>query len=152
MPVRFLPLAFRHTRLVAAFALAASLLGGCGHALREVPGFEAAAWRADPFACQSRRAALLPPLLAARASLYDARANDVTALLGKPDEEELQAQTEKVYYYYLTAGPQCGPHHPRSDAPRLSLHFGPLGTVTEVLADPLGAAAPASSLRRANPL
>jgi len=115
----------------------ALLLGGCGHALTSIPGFQAAAWRADTYACRGQRAVLLPPLLAARASLYEARADDVTALLGQPDEEELQANTEKVYYYYLTPGPQCGPRHPHAAGPRLSLHFGPLGTVTEVLADPL---------------
>jgi hypothetical protein len=113
------------------------LLSGCGHALSSIPGFEAAAWRADPYACRNQRAALLPPLLAARAQLYEARADDVNALLGPPDEEELQAQTEKIYCYYLVAGPQCGPRHPRSSAPRLRLHFGPLGTVTEVQADPI---------------
>lgn len=119
-------------------------LGGCGHALPSIPGFEAAAWRADPYACRGQRVALLPPLLAARAQFYNARADDVTALLGHPDEEELQAQTEKVYFYYLTPGTQCGPRHPRSAQPRLSLHFGPLGTVTEVLVDPLPAAASAA--------
>lgn len=127
-----------------ASATAGLLLAGCGHALPNVPGFAAAAWRADPYACRGQRAALLPPLLAARATLYEARADDVTVLLGKPDEEELQVQTEKVYYYYLRPGAQCGPRHPRTvSTPRLSLHFGPLGTVTEVMADPLGAADPA---------
>ena len=119
------------------WSLAGLLLAGCGHALPEVAGFAAPAWRADRFACQGRRAALLPPLLAARPRLYQARANDVTALLGRPDEEELLAQTEKVYHYYLRPGPQCGPRHPRAAGPRLSIHFGPLGTVTEVQADPL---------------
>ena len=137
MPCFFL--AFRRPARWLAPLLAASLLAGCGHALRSVPGFDAAAWRADPYACQGRRAALLPPLLAARATLYEARADDVTALLGQPDEEELQVQTEKVYYYYLAPGAQCGPRHPRSEAPRFSLHFGPLGTVTEVQSDPLAA-------------
>jgi hypothetical protein len=125
---------FPFTCLAATTAL---LLSSCGHALPSITGFEAAAWRADRYACRNQRAALLPPLLAARAQLYEARADDVNALLGPPDEEELQAQTEKVYYYYLVAGPQCGPRHPRSTAPRLRLHFGPLGTVTEVQADPL---------------
>ena len=123
--------------LVAATALAVS---GCGHALSSISGFEAAAWRADPYACHNQRAALLPPLLATRAQLYEARADDVNALLGPPDEEELQAQTEKVYCYYLVAGPQCGPRHPHATGPRLTLHFGPLGTVTEMLADSPGTA------------
>ena len=113
------------------------LLAGCGHALPSIPGFAAPAWRADRYACTGHRAALLPPLLAARPQLLEARANDVTALLGRPDEEELLANTEKVYHYYLLPGPQCGPRHPRTEGPRLSIHFGPLGTVTEVQATPL---------------
>ncbi len=129
---RFLPA----TRWLLPLALP-SLLAGCGHALPDIPGFAAPAWRADRYACNGQRAALLPPLLAARPRLYEARANDVTALLGPPDEEELLAQTEKVYHYYLLPGAQCGPRRSHADGPRLSLHFGPLGTVTEVQADPL---------------
>ena len=113
------------------------LLAGCGHALPDIPGFAAPAWRADRYACGGHRAALLPSLLAARPRLLEARANDVTAVLGPPDEEELLANTEKVYHYYLVPGPQCGPRRPHSGGPRVSIHFGPLGTVTEVQADPL---------------
>ena len=130
----------RASTLLFSAAGLAWLLSGCGHALTTIPGFQAAAWKADTYACKGKRAALLPPLLAARAQLYEARADDVTALLGQPDEEELQANTEKVYYYYLTPGPQCGPRHPHATGPRLTLHFGPLGTVTEVLADSPGTA------------
>ena len=129
---RLLP--FCRARHLAATAL---LLAGCGHALSELPGFDAAAWRADPYACRDQRRASVPALLRAKEQLYEARANDVNALLGPPDEEELRANTEKVYYYYLAAGSQCAPGHVRSAAPKLSLRFGPLGTVTEVLSDPL---------------
>jgi len=126
------PAPYRRLPLAGLLALA-----GCGHALPDIPGFQAAAWRADHYACAGQRAALLPPILAARPRLYEARANDVTALLGRPDEEELLAQTEKVYHYYLVPGAQCGPRHPHAATPRLSIHFGPLGTVTEVQSDPL---------------
>ena len=112
-------------------------LGSCGHALSELPGFDAAAWRSDPYACQDRRRAAVPALTKSKEQLYEARANDVTALLGPPDEEELRAGTEKVYYYYLEPGTQCEARHARSGAPCLSLRFGPLGTITEVLTDPL---------------
>jgi hypothetical protein len=124
--------------LTAALALmAGALLGSCGHSLPRLPGLDAAAWRADPYACKSLRAAQLPAIMQHREQLYEARANDVTALLGHPDEEELRAGTEKVYFYYLEAGSQCDARHQRSTAPRLSIRFGPLGTVTEVLADHL---------------
>jgi hypothetical protein len=111
-------------------------VGGCGHALPKIEGFDAATWRADPYACRNQRAAAVPTLLRAKEQLYEARANDVTALLGQPDEEELRAGTEKVYYYYLEPGTQCEGRHARSGAACLSLRFGPIGTVTEVLADP----------------
>lgn len=113
-----------------------SLLGGCGHALIQLPGFDGVAWRADPYACHNQRRAAVPALIRAKEQLYEARANDVTALLGPPDEEELRAGTEKVYYYYLEPGTQCDGRHARSGAACLSLRFGPIGTVTEVLTDP----------------
>ena len=115
--------------------LLAPALAGCGHSLPRLPGFDAAAWRADPYACRDQRRAAAPVLAAAKEKLYEARADDVTALLGPPDEEELRAGTEKVYYYYLEPGTQCEARHARSGAACLSLRFGPLGTVTEVLAD-----------------
>ena len=125
-------------RHLSFFLLAAGgSLAGCGHALPRISGFDGPAWRADPYACRDQRAAAVPALLRAKEQLYEARADDVNALLGPPDEEELRANTEKVYYYYLTAGTQCAAGHVRSTAPKLSLRFGPLGTVTEVLSDPL---------------
>ena len=114
-----------------------SALAGCGHALPQLPNFDAATWRADPYACRNLRRKAVPILVLNKEKLYESRANDVTALLGQPDEEELRAGTEKVYYYYLEPGTQCQPPHARSGAACLSLRFGPLGTVTEVLTDPL---------------
>ena len=125
-----------YIRLMMVLAFA-GLLTGCGHALPKLPGFDAATWRADPYACRNLRSQALSILVLNKEKLYEARADDVTALLGKPDEEELRAGTEKVYYYYLEPGTQCQGRHARSGAACLSLRFGPLGTVTEVLTDPL---------------
>ena len=122
--------------LVSAVAGSGGLVG-CGHALPQIPGFDAAAWRADPYACRDQRRAAVPALIRSRERLYEARADDVTTLLGQTDEEELRAGTEKVYYYYLEPGTQCQGRHARSGAACISLRFGPLGTVTEVLTDPL---------------
>lgn len=128
----------RVRRHLSSFLLVgSSALAGCGHALPNIPNFDATTWRADPYACHDQRRAAVPALVRAKELLYEARANDVNALLGPPDEEELRAYTEKVYYYYLEPGTQCAAGHVRSAAPRISLRFGPLGTVTEVLSDPL---------------
>ncbi|WP_310392948.1 hypothetical protein [Hymenobacter sp.] len=134
---------FLFRRLLMATGIAAcGLPAGCGHALPQLPGFDAAAWRADPYACRDQRRVAVPVLVRNKERLYEARANDVTALLGPPDEEELRAGTEKVYYYYLEPGTQCEARHARSGAACLSLRFGPIGTVTEVLSDPLASQTP----------
>ncbi|TGE24475.1 hypothetical protein E5K00_04470 [Hymenobacter aquaticus] len=109
------------------------LLFSCGHSLPELPGFAAETWRRDPYACKNERAGQLKALLQHRELLYGTRADDIDALFGRPDEEELSEQTEKIYLYYLEPGLQCDPGHQRSAANKLILRFGPLGTVTEVL-------------------
>lgn len=123
-------------QLIAVLGISGGL-ASCGHSLPQLPGFDAATWRADPYACRNLRRKAVPIMILNKEQLYEARANDVTALLGPPDEEELRAGTEKVYYYYLEPGTQCQGRHARSGAACLSLRFGPLGTVTEVLSDPL---------------
>lgn len=112
---------------------AALLISACGHALPELAGFDSAAWRRDTYACQNQRAHQVPILNRYREQLYGTRIADIDALLGRPDEEELSAQTEKTYYYYIEPGTQCTPAHQRSSANKLTLRFGPLGVVTEVL-------------------
>lgn len=115
------------------FLLALLMLNSCGHALRELPGFDGEAWRRDPYACSNQRQKQVAVLQQHKELLYGTRTDDIDALFGRPDEEELSAQTEKLYFYYLEPGTQCEPAHQRSAANKLVLRFGPLGTVTEVL-------------------
>lgn len=121
---------FRRLLLLSFFAL---LLSACGTSLPELPGFDTALWRRDTYGCQDQRKSQLKSLLLAKEQLYGLRTATVEQLLGRPDEEELAEQTEKIYNYYLESGSHCLPPHQRSGANKLSLRFGPLGTVTEVL-------------------
>ncbi|MBC6990036.1 MULTISPECIES: hypothetical protein [Hymenobacter] len=119
---------FRRLLLV----LPALVFAGCGHSLSELPGFDAAAWRSDRFACQNKRAALLPALEKSRDQLYDSRTSDIDGILGHPDEEELADQNQRVYTYYVEPGPQCEPAHLHSSARKFTLRFSATGTVIEV--------------------
>ncbi|RYU74171.1 hypothetical protein [Hymenobacter persicinus] len=109
------------------------ILTSCGHSLTSIPGFDSAAWRRDAYACQNQRARQLPVINAHREVLYGTRTADIDALFGRPDEEELNEQTEKTYFYYVEPGTQCEPRHQRSAANKLTFHFGPTGIVTAVL-------------------
>ncbi|RTQ46042.1 hypothetical protein EJV47_23090 [Hymenobacter gummosus] len=118
----------------AFFFLGALLLGGCGHSLTSLPGFDASAWQRDARGCSGARQAQLPALDSSREQLYNEHVSAITDLLGRPDQEELQELTQRVYYYYVTPGPQCqGAAASAAPARCLTVRFGSLGTVTEVL-------------------
>lgn len=120
--------------LRSAFLLScALLLAGCGHSLSSLPGFDAEAWQRDVRGCAGVRQRLLPALDSSREQLYRARVSAVTDLLGRPDQEELQEQSQRVYYYYVSPGPQCAYGQEAPGSRRLMVRFGSLGTVTEVL-------------------
>ncbi|HEX8427481.1 hypothetical protein [Hymenobacter sp.] len=109
------------------------LFASCSRSRPVLPGLDSAVWRQDAYGCRNLRAPQAKSFLKAKEQLYGKTTATVEELLGRPDEEELAEQTEKTYYYYLVPGPQCEPGHQRSAANKLSIHFGALGTVTEVL-------------------
>ncbi|MDF7811420.1 hypothetical protein [Hymenobacter sp. YC55] len=109
------------------------LIAACGRSRPNLPGLDSATWRQDPYGCRNVRASQAKAFLKAKEQLYGSTTATIEELLGRPDEEELAEQTEKTYYYYLVPGPQCSPNHQRSAVNRLSIHFGAIGTVTEVL-------------------
>ncbi|WP_147320843.1 hypothetical protein [Hymenobacter lapidiphilus] len=76
---------------------------------------------------------LVPILEKHRSDLFEARINDITELLGHPDEEELGEQSDKIYIYYVAPGAQCAPGNPRAATNRVMLRSGATGTVTEVI-------------------
>ena len=132
--VHQVPRLFSSRRWQSAAGLSLTLLlAACGRALPDLPGFDAPAWRKDPYGCQSTRAAQLPVLEKLRDQLYDARISDIDAVFGHPDEEELSEQSEKIYIYYTRAGAQCLPGHPRTATGRVLFRFGATGVLTEVL-------------------
>ena len=120
-------------RSLVLFTLGSLLLFGCGHALPDFPDFDSTTWRRDTYGCQNKRVPLLRVLEKHRDELYGARISEIDKLLGHPDEEELSEQSEKVYIYYITIGPQCVANHPRAAGPRLILRFGATGMLTETL-------------------
>lgn len=122
-------------RYLPRFAFGVLLLVGCSRSRASLPGLDKARWTQDTYGCQNQRAAQAKVFLKDKEQLYGSTTATIESLLGRPDEEELAEQTEKTYYYYLEAGPQCEPGHTRSNANKLSIHFGAIGTVTEVLTE-----------------
>ncbi|WP_149867212.1 hypothetical protein [Solirubrum puertoriconensis] len=118
-------------------------LASCGQSAPTLPGFDAAAWRQDARGCNGKRRALFKTLYEQRDELYGVHIGAVSELLGRPDEEELQEQVQRVYYYYLEPGGQCTPGSTAPKSRRLMVRFGSLGTVIELLPSAPAAISPA---------
>ena len=122
-------------RSLSALPFALALLTSCGQSGASVPGLNTAIWTQDTYGCQNQRGKQAKALIDHKEELYGKTTAAIEGLLGRPDEEELAEQTEKTYYYYLESGPQCEAGHLRSNAYKLTIHFGAIGTVTEILTE-----------------
>ncbi|WP_022823056.1 hypothetical protein [Hymenobacter norwichensis] len=119
-------------RSLFAFATGLVLLASCGQSNTSVPGLNTAIWTQDTYGCQNKRSEQAKAFISNKEKLYGKTTAAIEQLLGRPDEEELAEQTEKTYYYYLEPGSQCDAGHARSNANKLVIHFGAIGTATEI--------------------
>lgn len=122
-------------RYLSAFASGLVFLSSCSHSENSLPGLNTAIWVQDTYGCQNKRTEQAKAFIDQKEQLYGKTTAAIERILGRPDEEELAEQTEKTYYYYLESGPQCEAGHLRSNANKLTIHFGAIGTVTEILTE-----------------
>jgi hypothetical protein len=79
-------------------------------ACREVPtlkGFNSKAWQEDRLGCKGLRTQQIQTLLEQRDKLKGLGQNQVMAILGKPDFQELASRNQRFYIYYYQKGKQC---------------------------------------------
>lgn len=82
----------------------------CLSACRELPtlkGFDSKAWQGDRLGCKGARARQIQTLLAQKDKLKGLGQNQVMALLGKPDFQDLASRNQRFYVYYYQKGKQC---------------------------------------------
>lgn len=113
------------------FLLCCCLLGACGTP-ESLRGFDSKAWKDDKNACNGERTRLAPEFEKIRKELYGKKEYVVRNVLGKPDKEELLERSQRIYYYYLEAGEQCGSSEALSDANRAEVRINSLGKVSEI--------------------
>ena len=70
--------------------------------------FDQEAWQSDPRGCKGVRAQVMERFFPNKSALIGLSENEVLALMGKPDRQQLYQRNQKFYFYNLDKGPLCG--------------------------------------------
>ncbi|MBC7446567.1 MAG: hypothetical protein H7330_00735 [Hymenobacteraceae bacterium] len=120
-------------RPVALAGLWLSLLGGCAAPTPDLPGLDAAAFRADRRGCAGYRDAHRLIIKSLSPKLLGLREGQVSRLLGRPDAAGLGDRGQRVYLYSLTPGPACGASARALEPTLLRVRFNAVDRVSEAL-------------------
>ena len=95
-----------------------------------IEGLDLELWKNDKYGCDYVRFDYLEILVKGKDKLLNRDQNVIEAILGSPDEHQLDKRKQKFFYYYLEPGPKCGEDisHPI----RLQIRFNALGLSSEV--------------------
>jgi len=105
-------------------------LFGCDQSLPTIEGFDRANWINDQSGCRGSRQAELETLKKSKDRLLCLNQNQMSEILGAPDEHELYERKQKFFYYYVSPGPQCD--QPQLNPIRLQIRFSAMGIANEV--------------------
>jgi hypothetical protein len=104
------------------------ITGACGKPLPTLDGIDLKQWKDDKNGCNHFREKLIDTLVSQKDKLKGLSEDDILALLGHPDQNELYKRNEKFFKYFLEPGPIC-----RSDSSEmiLSIRFNSVGLAKE---------------------
>lgn len=78
----------------------------CGETPKLV-GFDKVAWVSDQDGCKNQRLNQIDTILSQKEQLKGLSENQVSQILGKPDQHELYERSQKFFIYHLEAGNNC---------------------------------------------
>jgi hypothetical protein len=110
------------------FIVLTLMVGACGKPLPTLEGIDLKQWKDDKNGCNHFREKLIETLVSQKDKLLGLSEDDVIALLGRPDQNELYKRNEKFFKYFLEPGPNC-----KSDSSDmiLSIRFNSVGLAKE---------------------
>jgi hypothetical protein len=103
----------------------------CSKPLPSLEGIDLSQWRKDKNACNAQREPMREAIERQKEKLLGLDEDQMLALLGRPDQNELYTRSQKFYYYYIEPAPGCGSQGDTT-AQRLVIRFNAVGLATEV--------------------
>ena len=108
----------------------------CMTELPQLADIDIEEWSSDRNACQGYRQSVVKALDAQRSKLLALSANEITAILGKPDQIELYKRNQKLFFYNLNPGPTCGTKNENSRTLRLMIRLNAMERAKEIIITP----------------
>lgn len=93
-------------------------------------GFDSEVFRSDRNACKGKRILQKAILVSAKDSLLGHSENELFSTLGRYDLQMLDKRNQKVFIYFLEAGPQCDSKP--TEAASMAIYFNATKLVKEV--------------------
>ncbi len=92
------------------YLFVAALVGllSCSSSSVDIPEFDEKAWIKDKNGCANTRAEMITSLTNSLDMIKGLSENEVLALLGSPDMNELFTRNQKFYIYHITPSLECG--------------------------------------------
>ncbi len=107
-------------------------LFACENPPTKLGNLDLATWRTDRNGCSGLRMKQLANFKAISQSLKGKSSNEISALLSRPDVNQLADRNQKFYVYFLETGPQCAQRGAQTDAQSVALRMSAVGLVTEI--------------------
>ena len=106
-------------------------LFSCGKSLPSFEDIDLQAWKDDKQACQGTRSSMMKAMEGQSKKLLALSEQEVIALLGKPDENELYKRNQKFYYYFVQPSATCT-NAVTQNPKKLVIRFNAMGLAKEV--------------------
>lgn len=111
--------------------LLVTIASACGKALPVLDNIDQVSWKDDKNGCSGKRMEMQDNFASQKDKLLSLSEDDIVALLGKPDQNELAKRNQKFYYYFLEPSGDC--HADGDDHPlKLVVRFNAVGLAKEV--------------------
>jgi hypothetical protein len=106
-------------------------LFSCGKSLPSFEDIDLQAWKNDKHACDGTRSSSMKAMESQSKKLLALSQQEVIALLGKPDENELYKRNQKFFYYFVQPAASCT-NSDTNNPKKLVIRFNAMGLAKEV--------------------
>lgn len=104
-------------------------IGGCSDPLPT--GVDSVAWKANYQSCTGDRLAAWVDFKSTKERFIGVSEQSVLKVLGMPDRQELYLRNQRIFYYYITPGAQCGGTY-TAKGEQIYLRISATNKVTEI--------------------
>jgi hypothetical protein len=107
------------------------IAAACSKPLPTLDGIDQSQWKDDKNGCNHIREKSFDLLTSQKNKLKGLSEDQIIALLGRPDQNELYKRNQKFFYYYIEPSAKC--QMPSQSPKRLSVRFNAVGLAKEVV-------------------